>query len=395
MGADEPNYDLEGQSGNLTNADYNDYVMRWGQVVASTNKDPSGAGRCKVFIRELDKDLFADIKYNPSGINVDDFLKNAEGYTQISGALPWSLPLQPKFLVTNPQVGESVLVIIPDKKNDKLERFYMGPFISQPQFLSNDGRVKGILTGKRGTFSGLYGYTKAWFKNNGARLGGEFSDSNWSVYADDPKDPNDIAINGRGNEDIILRTSQKYDEVLFRVNKYSNKNNKILNLKNPGYISVVSYKDTGGPTPNYVSVPAVTSFESLKNTTSVNVVADRINLISHRGSHKGKPKESDAIILNSSQPEKQLAMEQKFLHPTVYGDVLWEVLKKLKIWVENHKHSGGGVAYTEPVKEAETTELLSILNTALGVDPIEKTSSDGSKYKIYNGELISNNIKIN
>ena len=87
--------------------------------------------------------------------------------------------------------------------------------------------------------------------------------------------------------------------------------------------------------------------------------------------------------------------EQKFLHPTVYGDVLWEVLRKLVVWVENHKHSGGGVAYTDPVKESETTELIAILNEALGADPVEKTTSEGSKYKVYNGKLISNNIKIN
>lgn len=393
MATDSPNYDLEGQDGKTTNADYNDYVMRWGQVVISTDKDPSGAGRCKVFIRQLDKDLFGDDGF--SGLREADFEKNPEDYTQITDALPWSLPMQPKFFITSPKVGESVLVMIPDRKSDKLERLYMGPFISQPQDLSDDGSVKGILAGKRGTFNGLLSLGKAWFKNNGARLGGEFSDSNWSVYADDPQDPNDIGINGRDNEDIILRSSKKYDEVLLRVNKYDNKNKKILNLKNPGYISVVSYKNLGGPTPNYVAVPSVTAFDSLNNTTSVNVVADRINLISHRGSHKGKPKQGDAIILNSSEPEKQLEMEQNFLHPTVYGDVLWEVLKKLQVWVETHKHSGGGVAYTEPVKESETTELLGILNTALGSNPTQKISSDGSKYKIYNGELISNNIKIN
>ena len=246
-------YDLESKS-TLDNSDYNNYVTRWGQVVASTDRDPAGAGRCKVFIRELDRELFGD-----GGINPEDFEKNPEEYGQIVDNLPWSLPLQPKFLVTNPQVGESVLIIIPDTKNDKLERFYIGPFISQPQFLNNDGRIKGLLTGKRGTFNGLYAYTKAWFKNNGARLGGEFSDSNWSIYADDPKDPNDIGLNGRGNEDIILRSSQKYDEVLLRVNKYNNKNNKIINLKNPGYISVVSYKDIGGKTTNFLKTSHKTS----------------------------------------------------------------------------------------------------------------------------------------
>jgi hypothetical protein len=255
--------------------------------------------------------------------------------------------------------------------------------ISQPHNLVGNGKIIGILDGQFGLARGLYDFKRAWFKNNQARLGGENSGSNWSIYADDPKDPTNVAINGRGNNDIILRNSEIYDEVLFRVAKYNRKNNGILNLKNPGYISIVSY--------NAKKVGSIG-----EDLTSINLVGDRINLISHKGSPtKGKPSKGDGIILNSSEPNKQIDLENINLHPSVYGDILWDVLKKLRIWVENHKHRGGGVAYTEPSKDVETVELLNSLDFALGPDPLEKTSPNGITYKEYQGNLISNNIKIN
>ncbi len=74
---------------------------------------------------------------------------------------------------------------------------------------------------------------------------------------------------------------------------------------------------------------------------------------------------------------------------------MWDVLKKLRVWVETHKHSGGGVAYTEPSLDVETTELISELDKALGSNPKEKVSPNGESYLEYQGNLISNNIKIN
>lgn len=365
------NYDLGFEKN--TNNDYENFITYWGQVIAGPEDDPSGAGRCKVFIRLLDRHIFGD---DGSQLKESDFLKEPENYGEIMDTVPWSYPLQPKFLVTQPKYGETVVVFVANKKKEFGDRFYSGPFISQPQFINRDGVLRGILTGKRGTSSGELPYKKAWFKNKKSRLGGELSSENWSVYGNHPKDPDDVTINGRGNEDIILKHSTKFDEVLLRVNKYSNQNVEVLNLQNPGYISLVSHRNRN------------------KSETSVNIVAEKINLISHKGSSvKGKPKEgSGAIILNSSDPTKQINLENQFLHPTVYGDVLWDVLKLLRSWVENHIHEGDKLP---PDQETNTTELLKKLDYALGEEPKEETSSDGITYKIYQGNLISNNIKIN
>lgn len=375
MATGDRNYDLG--IGNQTNKNYRDINVYWGQVLYGPEDDPSGAGRCKVFVRELDRELF------DNGIRESDFIRNPETYGDLVNDLPWSSPMLPKFFSSYPKKGETVQVFLAQKQNKTLERFYIGPVISQPQNFGGDGKIVGILDGKFGLARGLYDFKRAWFKNNESRLGGENSASNWSIYADDPKDPTNVSINGRGNTDIILRNSEIYDEVLFRVAKYDRKNNGVLNLKNPGYISIVSY--------NAKKVGSIG-----EDLTSINLVGDRINLISHKGSPtKGKPTKGDGIILNSSEPNKQINLENINLHPSVYGDILWDVLKKLRTWVENHKHRGGGVAYTEPSKDVETVELLNSLDFALGPDPLEKISPNGTTYKEYQGNLISNNIKIN
>jgi len=375
MAVGDKNYDLN--LGNSTNRDYLDTNIYWGQVVVGPEKDPNGAGRCKVFVQALDGEIFN------AGLNTNDTNGQPENYGQLIDSLPWATPLIPKFYSCYPKVGETVQLFLMEKTNSKIDRVYVGPVISQPQKFGDTNNLLGLMTGKFGLSTGLYGHAKAWFKVNGSRLGGENSPSNWSVYADDPKEPSNIALYGRGNQDIILRSSETYDEVLLRVSKYDKKNNSVVNLKNPGYISIVSYN--------------ATNIDSLsEDTTNINIVADNINLISHRGSKtKGKPSKGNGIILNSSEPEKQINLENINLHPTVYGDILWEVLKKLRVWVENHKHRGGGVAYTEPSKDTETVELLDSLDFALGGDPIQKTSPNGVTYKEYRGNLISNNIKIN
>jgi hypothetical protein len=348
-------------------------MLYWGQVIVNYKDDPSGAGRCKVYIDFFDK------KIANGGLNLEDFKENPENYSQLVNRIPWSNPITPKFLMTPPKVGESVLVLIEDIKSYNLDgaRQFIGPIISQNQFLEEDGAINGIVSGRRGNYSGILSYKTPWYKTNESRLGGPNSISNWSVYGDDPKEPENVVINGRKNQDIILRSDDQYDEILLRVGKYNSSNlgiNKKLNLKNPGYISMSYY---GG--------------ENDKKS-SINIVGDNINLISHNGiKPDGK---GDGIILPTSEPNKLRNLQNLNMKPTVYGDVLWDILFALKFWVENHKHSGGGVAYTPPSADVETTILLKTLTDALGSTTLG-TSENGKPYVKYNSPLLSNNIKIN
>ena len=63
----------------------------WGQVIVDPSTDPSGAGRCKIFIRELDREILG------RGVDGIDSLKNPENYTELLKELPYSYPMQTKF----------------------------------------------------------------------------------------------------------------------------------------------------------------------------------------------------------------------------------------------------------------------------------------------------------
>ncbi len=58
--------------------------------------------------------------------------------TNSDSELPYSFPLIPKHLNIMPKVGESVLIFKSSLENDKENRLWVGPIISQPHKLNND-----------------------------------------------------------------------------------------------------------------------------------------------------------------------------------------------------------------------------------------------------------------
>ena len=50
--------------------------------------------------------------------------------------IPWAFPLLPKMFQTAPKIGEQVLVIFDKTGNINAQRFYIGPIISQPQYMA-------------------------------------------------------------------------------------------------------------------------------------------------------------------------------------------------------------------------------------------------------------------
>jgi hypothetical protein len=280
----ERTYDLG--NGNLTNKDRFDNNIYWGLVVVDTTGDPFSANRIKVRIREFDKEI----------VNDED--------------LPWVLPQIPKFIHVYPQKGEAVLVQLRDKKSPTTGRFYIGPFISQPQKLNFDDYTFGA---KSGTQFGVLQYIKNYKTDPDHKIDG----TNWSILPDGK----DIGFVGRGNQDIIFKESTDYDELILRVAKQNPKSFSKLNKKNPAYISLVRNSKESDERLN-------------EDRTHVNVVADQINLISHKGSSKfGKI----TPILNSDDVTKQLDSEEK-LHPLVYGDLFWEFVSIVREYVVGHIH---------------------------------------------------------
>lgn len=332
----------EGDNKSSDRKDLNFYL---GLVVADATEDPLDAGRIKVRIRGVDN----DIKLN------DD--------------LPWVSSLLPKFLNISPKKGETVKIFVLDRKNDSLDRFFVGPLISQYTLLEKDPH---FFTSRSGLSMGTLQLGKSIYIDPESKI----ENTNWQVF---PK-PTDIAIIGRSNQDITIREGSFYDEIILRVNKHKAGNVRKLNKKNPSYISLVSLQSR--------SIPDSVIKE---DRTHMNFVGDQINLISHKGSiTKGKP----PTILNSDDPRKQLLTENNYLHPIPYGDLFWDLLDKLESFIRGHIHEGGGVAATPPDLSGPTKELLDWLSQYKGT---KKTLSnpDGSNYIDYDSPLLSKGIKIN
>lgn len=170
-------------------------LIRIGKVV--NNSDPQGIGALKV---RLD-----------GGVDKDDNDTN----------LVDCVPLLPKYLNIMPDEGEGVYVFSAQhndvlETNQKSQRFWFGPVISQQDKLDGEEKENGI----RGLF-------KSWLKP-----GKPFSEIETAkgLYPD----KKEIAIQGRGSGDLIF----KKDQTVLRIGKFKEDNRLKFNNVNLGYIQL-------------------------------------------------------------------------------------------------------------------------------------------------------------
>lgn len=366
----EKRYDLGW--GNMT-ADKKTFPLWFYGIVISID-DPFDAGRIRVRIDGIDNDI-------PESVQLNDPRK---------GGLPWCQPLLPKFINVVPQVGETVKIAVFDYRNKKIRREYIGPVIAQqrpPDFMNSPffpskWRIE------------VENYNGAWSQEP------ESLDGDWKIYPN--KD--DIGISGRRNTDFILRNKKNYDEIILRAGKIDyksiidnqssqNESNVVggsfkLNKKNPAYITI------NHTLPQTYSVTAVgretnKKLNLDKDRTHINLVADKLNLISHEGSSK---KGFVTPIIKGEDILNQLKIENEKLHPIPYGDVIWEFMTKMRAYVEGHIHKG---SRREPDGDQTKNDLIKWFNDNMG-NIVEKESPDGTKYKeIENCRFLSKGVKTN
>jgi len=343
----------------------------WQYGIVTSVDDKYDAGRIKVRL------------FGPSADGLDDDVPySLEGADFKKGGLPWCEPLMPKFLNVVPKVGEMVKVVTFDYRNKKLRRQYIGPVIGQqtPIDLENSSYHDANIKVENGT------YTTAWSLNT------EASDGDWKIYPD----KTDIGILGRKNTDIILRDASYYDEVILRAGKINsstlkstvsnNKSPYTLNKVNPAYISI---NFTQASALQNVLNPDIRKLNLQNDRAHVNVVADKINLISHAGSSK---KGYVRSILKGEDIVTQIKTENEKLHPLPYGDVLWDFLNVLRPYVESHIHKA---SRREPDGDITKNNLIKWFNDNMGTVS-EKQSPDGTKYKeIINCGFLSKGVKTN
>lgn len=170
-------------------------LIRIGKVV--DNSDQQGVGVLKV---RLD-----------GGVDKDDNDTN----------LVDCVPLLPKYLNIIPNVGEGVYVFSSQhndvlETNQKSQRFWFGPIISQQDKLDGEEKENGIR--------GLY---RSWTKPD--KPFSEIESAN-GLYPN----KNEIAIQGRGSGDLIF----KNDQTVLRIGKFKEDNRLKFNDVNIGYIQL-------------------------------------------------------------------------------------------------------------------------------------------------------------
>lgn len=257
-------------------------------------------------------------------INRDDFdggtikarIKNIDDHIVDASLLPSAFPLLPKMFHITPKVGETVMIFVPDAKNPQMDRVFMGPIISQPQYEFKDNH---FFTSRAMLDTGIT-----------QPLGAPSNiPENLGVHPD----REDVAIQGRLNSDIIF----KPNEVLIRAGKFvttdKNEDIKKFNKDNPAYIQLkhdVIIKD-GKKTGSKDEIKG-------ERGTVTNIVASKINLLTHA---EGSPR----FILNDQTntiSDDELLRIIKEAHQLVFGDKLIEYLKLERAAFINHVHAYHG-----------------------------------------------------
>jgi hypothetical protein len=269
---------------------------------------------------------------------------DSDGDGKSTGKLVYAFPLLPKTFQTIPKVGEGVFILTSNGDPYGGQRYYIGPIISQPQFMENCPYKKG-----RGSAVSLLSTAKPSVVKPKTGI------SHSKLTKGSFPDVRDVALVGRGQEDIILKyranNADNYcgdtSEIDLRAGirlKASDSSvpflegNVVFNNSSPGYIQVkYASKGLGGlsTVPND-SIPS--KYESVKKREAnslVNIVADKINLISFQDVNQSRENLTNNETLIT---EKKIDEIMSNLHMAVYGDELVTLLKLIVKALKEHVH---------------------------------------------------------
>ena len=167
----------------------------------------------------------------------------------------------------------------------------------------------------------------------------------------------DVAVIGRGREDVILKynSSTKASEVDLRAGirgETTNSDNKdmigniIFNGTDPAYIQL-KYKAGLAKNQNH------------QVSSMINMVADKINIISNQDENKFKLTDIDQLI---NESELDSIMEK--LHRLAHGDTLVELLKLIIKAILTHVHPYAGMppcveGYVQEMAKYEVEKIMS------------------------------------
>lgn len=231
--------------------------------------------------------------------------------------IPWAFPFLPKTFQSIPKVGEAVIILYRGGNNG--QRYYIGPIISQPQF-NTFARKK---------------YATSLLKPNESDPLERISD-NSNTNGSFPKS-SDVAIVGRGSEDVILRYNDdtKESEIQLR----SGIRTEPTNESNPNMIGNIIFNGTD---PSYIQLKykkGLATKQDQEANSIINLVANRINIMSNK----------DDNIAHNLRDQDDMISDEKVdeimgnLHQVPMGDKLVELLKVMKGCIMHHVHPWAGM----------------------------------------------------
>jgi hypothetical protein len=295
--------------------------LKFGEVMSVD--DPLGLNRIKVWI-----------KGSVANGGDDELLGGTVGYEK----LPFCLPLMPKHIMIKPKVGEMVLIFVFSRKKEGSDRLYIGPLISQLNKLDFDSARTTALGGF--SFGPIQPNVTP---DNIPELKGVFPN------------PDDVSIQGRYNTDI----TQKNNEIVLRAGKFVESTMTPLN-PNPYPIRFNFDTQAYIQIKNNVNLPKLSNTEIGGRVGSVtNIVANKINLITHGGSPEYNT--TNQIDLISSQEMEIILLTA---HQVPYGDVLLQYLRLLKNALLSHVHNGNGKTATDLVAGGNIQDVKEFLEKA-------------------------------
>ena len=246
--------------------------------------------------------------------------KLREDNTNDTKDIPWATPLMPKMVHVLPKKGEGVLVFIEEQNGSPINsgvRYFLGPIISQPQYMEDSPRVCGTSTYMSRILNPI-----------------ERLSNNTDTTGAFPEEE-DVALIGRGKEDIILRYNNKVSEVDIRAGIKS----ATTNDQDPNIFGNIIFN---GVDPAYIQLKfknGIASERGHEANSVINMVANRINIMSNLDADvKGNLNDNKTLI-----PEDKMDTVMNNLHPLPKGDRLVELLEIMKGAILYHVHPWAGM----------------------------------------------------
>lgn len=245
--------------------------------------------------------------------------------------IPYCFPLLPKHIHVKPKVGECVIVILATQGSYNGKRFYIGPVISQEYLLDKDSydvNARNLLMSVPETKYGTLKNPTEDKENMGTLI----------------RSDEDVALRGRSNADVILRDGEVQMRCGFQKQPHSYEVDKRLkfNDKDFAYIQMQYRKRRDAENGEYAS--------------SINIVADRINLLSHDSATNFDLIDRETKLKDNLLTDKQMEEVLKRAHELPYGDMLVGFLMEFIRIFREHTHP---YPMIPPCLNSADTETLS------------------------------------